>query len=339
MDPPLQDASLKRKSVMKNMGGRRFGNLLPKVREDTLVLKERMENCTCINDDILNTCKQCRLDIMDYMKNNFIPKNYSRNKKTTNCFTGEELHHNGLIDRLMADIDRGVVEEDKKGKGPWYEDNTSDMQIEALVLEEDKKEHCLRKDTKLLYRREKGGLDATVLIHRILHKLGLSVSTETVLMGLVLLERIKLKRQDKGGLALCSANMRSLMLGVMMIVSKTHDLVAYNLKWWRSLHHMDLNERGIRFTELLLLRLCDWEVTVHPWQIRDYLFERGITMPFVACFHDMPNVTGLWHNVEDFQRKRVRVDSEPIHTILVDGQILVIFLKLSKICTFVFFWY
>jgi len=323
MDGPHQGASLKRKSVVKNQGGRRFGNLLPKAREDTLVLKERMEHCVCIDRDILNTCKQCRIDSMDYIKNTFILKNYSRNKKTTNAFTKNELHRYGLIDRLMTDIDRGVAEEDKKGL--WYEDKTSDMEIDAPILEEDEKERLLKKDSKLLYRNEKGSLNAGVFIHRILHRMGISVSTETVLMGLVLLERIKRKRQDKGGLALCSANMKSMMLGVMMIASKTHDLLPCNLGWWRSRHYMDLSDKGICFTELLLLRLCEWEVTVHPWQIRDYLFERGIMMPFVACFHDMPNVTGLWQNVEDFEKKATKVDSDAIHTIIAEGQILVNF--------------
>jgi len=69
---------------------------------------------------------------MDYLKNTFIRKNYSRNKKTTNCFTGTELHHYGLIDRLMADIDRGVAEEDKKEH--WYEDKTRDMEIVRVLV-------------------------------------------------------------------------------------------------------------------------------------------------------------------------------------------------------------
>jgi len=316
---------------MEIVAGCRFGNLLSNVRDDTLVLKERLEKCLCINDDILDTCKQCRLDSMDYLRNNFIPTDYLRIKKTFNCFTGTDLHHYGLVDRLMEEIERGVAEEDMKKHR--YEDKTSDMEME------DEKENILRNDIKFLYRNEKGDINATVLVHRLIHRLGINLSTETLLMGLVLLERLKRKRADKGGLALCTSNVRSMMLGVMMIASKIHDVSPYNLKWWRTMHYMDLNKRGIRFTELLLLRLFEWDVVVHPCQISEYLFERGITMPFMACFHGLPNVTGIWHDVEEFQRKRVRVETDPILTFFPDRQILVSSLELTKILYYIFFWY
>jgi len=316
---------------MEIVAGRMFGNLLPKLRDDTLVLKERLEKCLCINNDILNTCKQCRLDSMEYLRNNFTPKDFSRSKKTFNCFTGTDLHHYGLVDRLMEEIERGVAEEDiKKDR---YEEKTSDMEME------DEKENILRNDIKLLYRKESGGINATLLVHRLMHRNGIGLSTETLLTGLVLLERLKKKRADKGGLALCTSNMRSIILGVMMIASKIQDVAPYDLKWWRAMHYMDLNKRGIRFTELLLLRLFEWEVVVYPYQISEYLFERGITMPFMACFQGMSTVTGIWHDLEEFQKKRFLVEKENILTFSPEGQILVSFLELTNFCTLIFLWY
>jgi len=109
-------------------------------------------------------------------------------------------------------------------------------------------------------------------------------------MGLVLLERIKCKRHDMGGLALCSGNMRSLLLGVMMIAHKTHDQFPHDLRYWGRRDYMNLDVQGMKCTEALLLRLFEWDVVVRPWQITRYLFERGIMFTWRPSFDGLPKL-------------------------------------------------
>ena len=178
----------------------------------------------------------------------------------------------------MAEVDKGVAEEDLK--------------------------HFHRIDeTRGLYRQKEGTLNATLFVHSLLHRLGMALSLESVLMGIVLLERIKRKRQDMGGLALCSGNMRSMLLRVMMIAHKTHDQFPHDLRYWGRRDYMNLDVQGMKCTEALLLRLFEWDVVVRPWEITHYLFERGIMFTWGPSFDGLPSVQGLWYDLSEFEKK------------------------------------
>jgi len=266
--PKLKSVKTRKKIRTNKAGPRRgWGALSPSmgVGERTLVLKDRLERCACSDPKGLSRCLSCNEDSKDFQRTTRPKMTYYSKTQIINVFTKTPLHHGGLIDRLMAEVDKGVAEEDLK---PF------------LRIDE----------TRGLYRQKEGTLKATLFVHSLLHRMDMAISLESVLMGLVLLERIKRKRQDLGGLALASANMRSLLLGVMMICHKTHDQFPHDLRYWGRRDYMNLDVQGMKCTEALLLRLFEWDVVVRPWQITRYLFERGIMFTWRPSFDGLPKL-------------------------------------------------